>query len=89
MVKKCNKEVLVQLALKHAFGEEMQSASNEGAYFVIPSQLNGIDSPNPNRVLKCLEECKRPGANKSFKRKSLKSFWSVFFDLNAGGCLKA
>ena len=66
----------------------MQSASNEGAYFVIPSQLNGIDSPNPNRVLKCLEECKRPGANKSFKTEILEILLVSFFDLNAGGCLK-
>jgi hypothetical protein len=36
----------------------MQKASNEGAYFVLPSQLNGVDAPSPERVLKSLEECK-------------------------------
>lgn len=38
--------------------QEMQKASNEGAYFVLPSQLNGVDAPSPERVLKSLEECK-------------------------------
>ena len=41
----------------------MQKASNEGAYFVLPSQLNGVDAPSPERVLKSLEECKWPGAS--------------------------
>jgi len=69
--------------------KEMQSASNEGAYFVIPSQLNGIDSPNPNRVLKCLEECKSDEA--LFKRRGVRGHLAVhpavgqFLLDNAGG----
>lgn len=39
----------------------MQKASNEGAFFVLPSQLNGVDSPSAERVLKSLEECKLLG----------------------------
>ena len=41
--------------------QEMQKVSNEGAYFVIPSQLHGVDTPASDRVLKTLEECKSLG----------------------------
>jgi hypothetical protein len=33
---------------------------------VLPSQLNGVDAPSPERVLKSLEECKWPGAKKMY-----------------------
>eukprot|EP00435_Cladocopium_sp_Y103_P013722 s2211_g3.t1 len=46
------------LLVADSFVNEMQKASNEGAYFVLPSQLNGVDAPTPERVLKSLEECK-------------------------------
>lgn len=71
--------------------KEMQKSRNEGTYFVLPCQLNGVDSPSPDRILTCLEECKSD--EELFQRRGVRGSLAVhpalaqfLLDNGAGSC---
>ncbi|CAK9014672.1 unnamed protein product [Durusdinium trenchii] len=65
--------------------KEMQKSRNEGTYFVLPCQLNGVDSPSPDRILTSDEEL--------FQRRGVRGSLAVhpalaqfLLDNGAGSC---